>query len=146
MTVRKLSEVIEVCPRVIIRTGLDAILRGGLPADRLYLLEGAPGSGKTTLSLQFLREGVRRGERALYITLSETREELAIVAASHGWDIDEFDVRGEHELSIAAKREFRKHALLDAVGRKFRHFGEHPNPRQVQDDGDFGRGIDRGSG
>ena len=51
--------------------GLDRILRGGLPADRLYLLEGAPGSGKTTLGLQFLREGVRRGEKALYVTLSE---------------------------------------------------------------------------
>ena len=72
--------------------GLDLILRGGLPRDRLYLLEGAPGSGKTTLALQFLREGARLGERALYVTLSETREELAVVAASHGWDIDEFDV------------------------------------------------------
>ena len=72
--------------------GLDLILRGGLPRNRLYLLEGAPGSGKTTLALQFLREGVRQGERALYVTLSETREELAVVAASHGWSIDEFDV------------------------------------------------------
>lgn len=72
--------------------GLDFVLHGGLPADRLYLLEGMPGSGKTTLALQFLREGVRQGERALYITLSETREELAVVAASHGWSIDEFDV------------------------------------------------------
>ncbi|MCG7348655.1 ATPase domain-containing protein [Sphingomonas sp. ACRSK] len=78
--------------------GLDQILRGGLPTNRLYLLEGAPGSGKTTLSLQFLREGARRGERALYVTLSETKEELAIVAASHGWSIDEFDV---FELSMA---------------------------------------------
>jgi circadian clock protein KaiC len=78
--------------------GLDEILKGGLPADRLYLLEGAPGSGKTTLSLQFLREAARRGERALYVTLSETKEELAIVAASHGWNIDEFDV---FELSMA---------------------------------------------
>ena len=72
--------------------GLDLILKGGLPANRLYLLEGAPGSGKTTLALQFLREGARQGEAALYITLSETREELAVVAASHGWSIDEFDV------------------------------------------------------
>ena len=72
--------------------GLDLILRGGLPPSRLYLVEGAPGSGKTTLALQFLREGVRLGERALYVTLSETREELAVVAASHGWSIDEFDV------------------------------------------------------
>ena len=72
--------------------GLDIILKGGLSPRRLYLLEGAPGSGKTTLALQFLREGVRRGEKALYITLSETSEELAAVAASHGWDSSEFDV------------------------------------------------------
>ena len=72
--------------------GLDIILKGGLSPRRLYLLEGAPGSGKTTLALQFLREGVRRGEKALYITLSETAEELAAVAASHGWDSGEFDV------------------------------------------------------
>jgi circadian clock protein KaiC len=72
--------------------GLDIVLRGGLPENRLYLLEGAPGAGKTTLALQFLREGVRKGERTLYVTLSETKEELAAVAASHGWDIDEFDV------------------------------------------------------
>ncbi len=72
--------------------GLNTILAGGLPANRLYLLEGAPGSGKTTLALQFLREGVKQGEPSLYITLSETREELAVVAASHGWDIGEFDV------------------------------------------------------
>jgi circadian clock protein KaiC len=72
--------------------GLDIILKGGLPVSRMYLLEGAPGSGKTTLALQFLREGVRLGERALYITLSETRDELATVAASHGWSIDDFDV------------------------------------------------------
>ncbi|MEC3910821.1 ATPase domain-containing protein [Sphingobium sp. CR2-8] len=72
--------------------GLDTVLGGGVPPHRLYLLEGAPGSGKTTLALQFLREGVRLGERVLYITLSETREELRAVAASHGWDLDGFDV------------------------------------------------------
>jgi circadian clock protein KaiC len=72
--------------------GLDVVLRGGLPSSRLYLLEGAPGSGKTTLALQFLREGVRNGERVLYITLSETREELRVVAWSHGWDLEGFDV------------------------------------------------------
>ncbi|MYZ45607.1 ATPase domain-containing protein [Schauerella aestuarii] len=72
--------------------GLDIILKGGLPKDRLYLLEGAPGSGKTTLSLQFLRESVRVGETALYVTLSETKDELAVVARSHGWDLDDFDV------------------------------------------------------
>ncbi len=72
--------------------GLDEILRGGLPPKRLYLLEGTPGSGKTTLALQFLREGVRCGEAGLYVTLSETREELESVAASHGWTLDGFDV------------------------------------------------------
>ncbi|MEE3622588.1 ATPase domain-containing protein [Nitrospirillum sp. BR 11752] len=72
--------------------GLDAILRGGLPPRRLYLLEGMPGSGKTTLALEFLRAGAAAGERTLYITLSETREELAVVAASHGWSIGDFDV------------------------------------------------------
>ena len=72
--------------------GLDLILRGGLPANRLYLLEGQPGSGKTTLALQFLRDGVERGEQALYITLSETKEELEVVAGSHGWRIDDFNV------------------------------------------------------
>lgn len=72
--------------------GLDLILAGGLPSRRLYLLEGAPGSGKTTLALQFLREGIKQGEKALYITLSETKEELSAVAASHGWNIEEFDI------------------------------------------------------
>jgi circadian clock protein KaiC len=65
--------------------GLDDILGGGLPRDRLYLVEGVPGSGKTTLAMQFLLEGDRRGESALYVTLSETEEELRAVADSHGW-------------------------------------------------------------
>jgi circadian clock protein KaiC len=67
--------------------GLDEVLGGGLPVNRLYLVQGHPGAGKSTLALQFLREGVRRGERVLYITLSETREELESVAQSHGWDL-----------------------------------------------------------
>jgi circadian clock protein KaiC len=72
--------------------GLDAILGGGLPANRMYLLEGDPGVGKTTLALQFLLEGVRNGETGLYITLSETKDELRAVAVSHGWSLDEFHV------------------------------------------------------
>src|SRR3546814_786047 len=68
--------------------GLDAILGGGLDPDRMYLYEGRPGTGKTTIALQFLLEGVRRGERVLYITLSETRRELALVAKRHGWTLD----------------------------------------------------------
>lgn len=68
--------------------GLDLILGGGLPANRLYLIEGTPGSGKTTLSLQFLLDGARRGEPVLYITLSESSEELEVVARSHGWELE----------------------------------------------------------
>lgn len=67
--------------------GLDTILRGGLPKRRLYLLRGDPGVGKTTLSLQFLLQGKRQGETGLYISLSETREEIVAVAESHGWDL-----------------------------------------------------------
>ncbi len=73
-------------------SGLDAILRGGLPANRLYLLRGQPGVGKTTLALQYLLEGVARGEPALYITLSETRDEVTAVAESHGWSLDQIAI------------------------------------------------------
>ena len=72
--------------------GLDDVLAGGLTPHRLYLLEGTPGTGKTTLALQFLLDGVARGEPALYITLSETAEELNAVAATHGWSLDNIAV------------------------------------------------------
>jgi circadian clock protein KaiC len=68
--------------------GLDNVLNGGLTSDRLYLVEGEPGTGKTTLALQFLNEGRRRGESTLYITLAESAVELSSVAQSHGWDMD----------------------------------------------------------
>ncbi|MDB5903722.1 MAG: circadian clock protein KaiC, partial [Betaproteobacteria bacterium] len=68
--------------------GLDDVLYGGLPRDRLYLVDGNPGVGKTTLALQFLLEGVRRGEKCLYVTLSETKVELDAVADSHGWSLE----------------------------------------------------------
>ncbi|WP_157264409.1 ATPase domain-containing protein [Azohydromonas aeria] len=90
--------------------GLDDVLHGGLIAHRLYLVDGNPGAGKTTLALQFLREGVRLGERCLYITLSENREELAAGAASHGLSLDgveieeilgrEGDLEGDAELTM----------------------------------------------
>jgi circadian clock protein KaiC len=67
--------------------GLDYLLRGGLPCHRIHLIEGHPGAGKTTLGLQFLLEGVRRGESCMYITLSESADELRANAASHGWDL-----------------------------------------------------------
>lgn len=72
--------------------GLDNILGGGLDPNRMYLYEGSPGSGKTTIALQFLLEGVRRGERVLYVTLSETKAELELVAKRHGWSLDGIDV------------------------------------------------------
>ncbi len=86
-------------PRISTGTeGLDVILNGGLTPGRIYLLEGAPGSGKTTLGLQYLRAGVAAGDRCLYVTLSETSEELAAVVASHGWTLDGIDL---FELSSA---------------------------------------------
>jgi circadian clock protein KaiC len=68
--------------------GLDYVLGGGFPRNRIYLIEGHPGSGKTTLGLQFLLEGQRQGETGLCITLSENREELELVANSHGWSVE----------------------------------------------------------
>jgi circadian clock protein KaiC len=75
--------------------GLDTILKGGLTPNRLYLVEGLPGAGKTTMALQFLQEGVKRGETVLYVTLSETEVELREVAASHGWSLEGVHI---HEL------------------------------------------------
>jgi circadian clock protein KaiC len=69
-------------------SGLDDILGGGLDPNRLYLVEGTPGTGKTTLALQFLLDGVKRGEKVLYITLSESESELRLVATRHGWSLD----------------------------------------------------------
>jgi circadian clock protein KaiC len=72
--------------------GLDDILHGGFPSGHLYLIEGDPGTGKTTLAMQFLLEGVRVGERTLYVTLSESSQELHQVAASHGWAIGKVQI------------------------------------------------------
>src|ERR1700712_793901 len=78
--------------------GLDEVLGGGLPRHRVYMVQGSPGTGKTTMALQLLLEGERRGERGLYVTLSESREELRAVAESHEWSLDHLAV---FELSAA---------------------------------------------
>ncbi len=80
--------------------GLDYILKGGLPQNRLYLVEGNPGTGKTTMGLQFLLEGERKGEKGLYITLSESKEELVAVGHSHGWDLESLTI---HDLTVSGE-------------------------------------------
>lgn len=80
----------EIAPTGI--AGLDEILRGGLPRHQMYFIQGDPGAGKTTLSFQFLLEGVRRGEKALYVTLSASASDLQRVARSHGWDLTGIDI------------------------------------------------------
>ncbi len=111
--------------------GLDHILGGGLPPRRLYLIQGAPGSGKTTLALQFLLTGAQAGEKVLYISLSETREEVEEVARSHGWALDDIEIVElsaiDHQLSAHAQNTLFHAAeveltettalLLDAVDR-----------------------------
>ena len=87
--------------------GLDDILGGGLTPQRVYLVEGSPGAGKTTLGLQFLLDGVAKGEHGLYITLSETSDELRAVASSHGWKIDAlslYELAGETALDIDSQQ------------------------------------------
>ena len=87
--------------------GLDDILRGGFPQYCLSLISGAPGTGKTTLAMQFLLHGAALGERCLYVTLSETQREISKIARSHGWNIDSIHIRelipSEHHLSANAQ-------------------------------------------
>jgi circadian clock protein KaiC len=80
---------------------LDEVLNGGLPAGHLYLIEGESGAGKTTLGLQFLLEGVRRGQTAMWCTLAETQSQLASTAQSHGWDLSGITVVNLAESSEA---------------------------------------------
>lgn len=99
MTTISLSTIIPPSPETVLQSGisgLDVVLAGGFTRNRLYLIEGMPGSGKTTLALQFLLEGLRKGETVLYVTLSETAQELREVAASHGWTLEGIHI---HELA-----------------------------------------------
>jgi circadian clock protein KaiC len=85
----KRSLEVDELPRISTgNVGLDDILGGGIDPERMYLFEGQPGSGKTTLALEFLLEGVRAGEPTLYITLSESERELRLVARRHGWSLN----------------------------------------------------------
>ncbi|MEP7061522.1 MAG: ATPase domain-containing protein [Betaproteobacteria bacterium] len=111
--------------------GLDDVLHGGPTPNSLYLVEGNPGAGKTTLALQFLMDAVRKGEHCLYITLSETREELLAAAASHGWVLDgieivelspgEIDLEGESLVTMYSPSEVElsetTRKILDAMGK-----------------------------
>lgn len=106
-------------------TGLDEVLRGGLPRHQMYFIQGDPGAGKTTLSFQFLLEGVRNGEKTLYVTLSASSRDLDRVARSHGWTLDGIDIYEQFQTATAsdttvfrpAEIELAKtvKAILDAI-------------------------------
>ena len=81
--------------------GLEDVLNGGLPRNRLYLIQGDPGVGKTTMAIQFLLAGARNDEKGLYITLSETKDEIDVVARSHGWDLSGIEL---YELSTIEEK------------------------------------------
>lgn len=111
--------------------GLDEILAGGLPPRRIYLIQGSPGCGKTTIALQFLLAGAALGEKVLYISLSETREEVEEVARAHGWPLEQVEIvelsaidaqlsaHSQNTLFHAAEVELTETTklLLDAVDR-----------------------------
>lgn len=108
--------------------GLDDILHGGLPSGHLYLLEGTPGAGKTTISLRLVLSNCETGRRALYITLSESKQELMAVAASHGWQLDavpifeltpqEDSLRPEHQYSVFNPEDVELDQLTDLISKK----------------------------
>jgi circadian clock protein KaiC len=119
--------------------GLDQILRGGLPPSNLYMLQGAPGAGKTTAALQFLRAGVEAGERCIYVSLSQTAAELQLIAHSHGWSMEGIRVEelsasdavnGAADQTIFQTAELRLDETRQAIERAI---DEHKPSRLVYD-------------
>lgn len=122
-----MSEVGSREPRERLRSGvpgLDEILGGGLPSERLYLVQGGPGTGKTTLGLQYLLAGARSGQRSLYVSLLQSRAELEDIAASHGWDLDGLRLLdlpadamelAESEQTVFSPSEVELHEMTDAI-------------------------------
>jgi circadian clock protein KaiC len=118
--------------------GLDDVLAGGLTAGHVFLLEGTPGTGKTTVALRFLLEGAAAGEKGLYITLSETEQELRDGAASHGWTLDgnievfelvpaESVVGGDQEQSLLYSSDLELGEATSAIFKAF----ERAEPNRV---------------
>jgi len=119
--------------------GLDEILRGGLSPSNLYMLQGAPGAGKTTAALQFLRAGVEAGERCIYVSLSQTAAELESIAISHGWTLEGIRVEelsasdavnGAADQTIFQTAELRLDETRQAIERAIE---EHKPSRLVYD-------------
>lgn len=117
--------------------GLDSILCGGLPENHIYLVEGEPGTGKTTVALQFLFEGIKKGESVLYVTLSETKRELQEIALAHGWSLDGLNIyelvpsgetlKPESQYTIFHPSEIELNETTSAVLEEV----ERTNPRRV---------------
>jgi circadian clock protein KaiC len=109
-------------------SGLDDILHCGLPAGHLYLLEGTPGAGKTTIALRLVLSNSEAGEKTLYVTLSESKQELKAVAVSHGWSLDEIPIfelvpqedslRPEHQYSVFNSEDVELDQLTDLISKK----------------------------
>lgn len=116
----------EVAPTGI--AGLDEVLRGGLPQHQMYFIQGDPGAGKTTLSFQFLLEGVRRGEKTLYVTLSASSRDLNRVARSHGWSLDGIDIYEQFQTATASDTTIFRPAEIE-LARTVRGDGSRPANR-----------------
>jgi len=116
--------------------GLDSIMGGGFPGAHLYLVRGAAGTGKTTLALQFLREGAANGEPVLYVSLSQSEAELRQIASSHGWDLDGITIQslisGDEATQLSEQTIFQTSDLrLDRTRDAIENIVRRVNPRRV---------------